>query len=184
MITQTAPAKRVTEAGRYRKGHSAESECRRVIAYKATVVKRRLEPQRRFLAAYGKLGAVTYACQAAGIYPSTFYRWKRDDEEFAQSVRALDDEVTDRLEAEAHRRAMARSDTLLIFLLKARRPEVYRERRDVTVEGGLTLSTLAPDVVHRLSDEELAEARRIIAKLRAKPGEELGQRPAALGLRE
>ncbi len=67
---------------------------------------------------------------------------------------------TDRMEDEARRRAVdgveesvfyqgeqvstvrRYSDTLLIFMLKARRPETYRERSDInsTIQGGITVT--------------------------------------------
>jgi hypothetical protein len=42
-------------------------------------------------------------------------------------------DACDILEGHARARAIASSDTLLIFLLKAHRPEVYRERIDIRV---------------------------------------------------
>jgi hypothetical protein len=62
---------------------------------------------------------------AAGIGRSTLSEDRRKDQEFAK---AWDDAVMqgiDRLEDEAYRRAMAGSDTLLTFMLRGRRPDVY-----------------------------------------------------------
>jgi hypothetical protein len=62
---------------------------------------------------------------AAGIGRSTLYEDRRKDQEFAK---AWDDAVMqgiDRLEDEAYRRATAGSDTLLTFMLRGRRPDVY-----------------------------------------------------------
>lgn len=58
---------------------------------------------------------------------------------------------------------MATSDTLLIFLLKALRPETYREtlRIDVRREASLIADELGVDV-----DEAIAEAERIIERSR------------------
>ena len=52
------------------------------------------------------------------------------------------EDVTQELEAEARRRAMSGSDVMLIFMLKSLRPDVYRERQDVTnqVSGKLEIS--------------------------------------------
>jgi hypothetical protein len=38
------------------------------------------------------------------------------------------------------------SDSLLMFGLKAKRPEVYRERRDVQIKGELSLSQLMAEL--------------------------------------
>lgn len=104
------------------------------------------EKREKFLVAYRETGNVTLSAQAAGVARSTHYkRWTkgkayRADFEDARS------EAADVLEREARRRAVSGtkepvfyggeicghirrySDTLLIFLLKAARPEKYRER--------------------------------------------------------
>ncbi len=58
---------------------------------------------------------------------------------------ALDQSVED-LEAEARRRAREGSDVLLIFLLKANRPEKYRERHEVRHTGGTTVQIIEETV--------------------------------------
>lgn len=63
------------------------------------------------------------------------YHSRVRSEEFAlQWEEALQDAI-DVLESEARRRALGQSDTLLIFLLKSHRPEVYRENYHVTHTG-------------------------------------------------
>ena len=89
----------------------------------------------------GKLAegmSITAACKAAVIARSVYYQWRDEDAEFA----ALADEAleagTDRLEDIANFRAtrpIDGSDTLLIFLLKARRPEKYRDNSKVEISG-------------------------------------------------
>ena len=95
---------------------------------------------------------MTYACRAARLPRARAYEWREADPDFAK---AWDDAVergTDALEDEAVRRAMQGvlkpvyqggkkvgaireySDTLLIFLLKARRPEKFKER----IEHGIS----------------------------------------------
>jgi hypothetical protein len=115
-----------------------------------------LEQQQRqdaFLAAFVEHATVTAAAHAAGIARRTHYWWLETDEGYAKRFKDADDQVTEALEAEAKRRAhvgvsepvfykgeavgtiQKYSDTLLIFLLKARRPDVYRERFDHTLAG-------------------------------------------------
>jgi hypothetical protein len=60
-------------------------------------------------------------------------RWTADPAFAAQAEDAIE-AGTDELEDVARQRAKDASDTLLIFLLKARRSEKYRERP--IVEGG------------------------------------------------
>lgn len=78
---------------------------------------------------------ITAAAKAAGICRRTAYSWRDSDKTFAE---AWDDALeigTEKLETEATRRAMESSDTLLIFLLKARRPNVYRDRVSAELTG-------------------------------------------------
>ncbi|MCJ7557754.1 MAG: terminase [Gammaproteobacteria bacterium] len=103
-------------------------------------------------------GNVTEACEVCGIERSTPYQLRENNEWFGQLWEEADRKATDRLIAEGWRRAQEGvtepvfyqgqecgtvqkySDTLLIFLSKARDPEKYRDRYDVkssvTIEGG------------------------------------------------
>jgi hypothetical protein len=98
----------------------------------------------RFLDALAHGLSPTSAAAAAGIGRSTLYEDRRKDQDFAK---AWDDAVmqgVDRLEDEAYRRAMAGSDTLLTFMLRGRRPEVYARHDEpsappVNVTNVLTL---------------------------------------------
>jgi hypothetical protein len=129
------------------------------------------------IAAYALCGTVTRAAEAAGIDRRTHTRWMADPE-YAAAFADAEEEATERLEAEARRRAeegtrrlkfhqgvpimvpamdaegkplLAKgkpvlvpyveheySDTLLIFLLKGKRPTVYRDnwKGELTGEGG------------------------------------------------
>lgn len=106
-----------------------------------------------FLAALRNSGNVRAACQAAGCSREIAYRHRRLEEDFAAQWDEALEEATDVLEGEARRRALSDSDTLLIFLLKSHRPDVYREtsRREITgADGG-------PVEMRELSDEQLAQ---------------------------
>jgi len=110
-----------------------------------------------FLADYASWGNITSACKAAGIVRNTFYNWTEHDEAFAAQVKVADAAATERLEREAWRRAtegspytrtsyyrgepvgtdhkIEYSDQLLMLLLRARRPDMYREKVDLTVQS-------------------------------------------------
>lgn len=101
-----------------------------------------------FLRALGKLGVVSYACSVAKVGRRTVYRHYESDPVFAAGWEAALERATDKMEREAIRRAtkgtskpvfykgdqcgsiQEYSDTLLIFMLKAWRPEKYRESFD------------------------------------------------------
>lgn len=90
---------------------------------------RAVKKQRQELLDALRSGAsVTAACRVVGVPRRTAYQWREDDENFAAEWADALEEGTDALEDEARRRAMESSDTLMIFLLKGRRPEVYKDR--------------------------------------------------------
>lgn len=101
---------------------------------------------RTFVESLTRGETITAASKAAGVCRKTAYNWRDSDKEFAE---AWDDAIevgTEKLETEATRRALDGSDTLLIFLLKARRPKVYRERVSTEVTGpdGQPLANVVP----------------------------------------
>lgn len=121
---------------------------------------RTLKKQEAFLDALRKAGNVSEACAAAGIPRRTVYDWRDADAAFAAAWEGALDEAADTMEREAFRRAVEGvekpvfqggeevgrirdySDTLLIFLLKAARPEKYRERADVQQRGTTTIKVV------------------------------------------
>jgi len=93
----------------------------------------------------GQSGVISYAARAAGVSVSMIRRCRIKDARFNAAVDDALEKACDCLELVAHRRAAIgtlkpvyqngkkvgvvreHSDTLLIFLLKANRPEKYRE---------------------------------------------------------
>ena len=107
-----------------------------------------------FLDALRSHGVISEAAKVAGVSRWTVYNERkidtgfRDawDEALALGVEALEDA--------AKKRAFAGSDTLLIFLLKAHKPERYRETvRTVTLN-------MTPADLQDLSDDELDNLER------------------------
>src|SRR5215212_10299692 len=72
--------------------------------------------------------SISAACLEAGITRSSAYLWRESDPAFRTKWGECVEEGTDRLEDEAMRRAVDGSDTLLIFMLKARRPQKFKDR--------------------------------------------------------
>lgn len=109
-------------------------------------------------------GTVTGACIAAGVDRKTWYNWVRDDETFAEHVASAKEQVADRLEQAAIERATAfiePSDTLLIFLLKGLRREVYGDKREISgPDGGPIPISPVEKLSTQLSD--IAKRRRAV----------------------
>lgn len=107
----------------------------------------------RFLEHFATMGNITRACTAAGISRRVVYAWQEKDEQFSLAFNEANAIATEHLEAEAWIRATEgtqkpvyqggqlvghipdKSDTLLIFLLKARNPAKYRDRYDGAADG-------------------------------------------------
>ena len=108
----------------------------------------------------------------------------RADPAYALRFKVADEEVTELLQTEAHERAnrgtetgvyykgslvatvREKSDLLLIFLLKARRPDLYRERWDVKTEHSLGDAVTA-EIIAGLSDEKLAQLQAATDTMKA-----------------
>lgn len=115
-----------------------------------------------FLASLRETGGnVSKSCELAGISRVAAYDWRAADPSFAIEWETAIESGTDELEEEARRRALEGvkkpvfhkgekvgfvneySDTLLIFLLKARRPEKYRERFDIEIKDARKRAEIA-----------------------------------------
>lgn len=128
--------------------------------------------RKKFLEELAQCGNVSQAALKAKIGRTTAYEWKVADPEFAAAWSEALEIAADRLEAEAWRRAHdgyeepvfgrirkdqdgqigtvhRYSDTLLVLLLKAHKPEKFRERRETRHVG------LTPEQAAQMSDEEL-----------------------------
>jgi hypothetical protein len=106
-----------------------------------------------FLESLREFAIVQKACDAANISRPAVYAWRKSDPDFAAAWDEAKRDAADTLEDEAYRRArdgvieesvdkdgnhikrVKYSDTLLIFLLKGAKPEVYKERLSSEISG-------------------------------------------------
>ena len=105
------------------------------------------EKRRLFIDALQNSGNIRASCRPAGISRSTAYVWRNKWATFAAEWDEALEDACDVLEAEARRRGMSISDRLLMFLLKAHRPEVFGDKQEVKISGGTTtkVSIYIPD---------------------------------------
>jgi hypothetical protein len=89
------------------------------------------EQKQRFLDALGETGIAIAACEESGLPHMTAYWHRQRDAEFAKAWADALEQSTQRLEASVYRRAMDKDTLLAMFMLKARRPDVYREKETV-----------------------------------------------------
>jgi hypothetical protein len=81
----------------------------------------------RFYALLEDSGNVSLSASGAGLGRTTVYEAIRNNDTVRERIQDAKDTATERLEHEARRRAYAGSDVLLIFLLKALKPSMYRD---------------------------------------------------------
>lgn len=94
--------------------------------------------QKRFLNAYALGGSISAATRSCEISRANPYRWAEASPAFTEALSVAKEYGVQRLEDWALSRAMDDmnpSDRLTEFLLKAARPEVYRERVDHRLTG-------------------------------------------------
>lgn len=141
---------------------------------------RTLMGQARFLVMFRQCGNVLRSAQAVGIGRRTVYDWLQE-EAFKRLYDEAHEDALDILEEEARRRAVdgveepvvsagklvttvrRYSDTLLIALLKAKRPETFRDRIEHTGKNGRPITV---EAIRAMTDGELkARALDLIAKM-------------------
>ena len=77
------------------------------------------------------LGVVTTACRSAGIGRTQYYNWLKDDPEFAEEVRSIENISLDFAESQLHKRMKEGSDAAIIFFLKCKaKSRGYIERQE------------------------------------------------------
>lgn len=119
----------------------------------------------KFLKHFRELGMVTPAAKKTGVERSTVYRLRDRDETFAAEWAKVEEWATEELEQVAYKRAVDGSDTLAIFLLKARRPSVYRESVNVKHGGKVGVQVEVEEGVNEAIDGLLAENDRLTERL-------------------
>ena len=95
-----------------------------------------MDKKQAFLDNYANFDGIMATCEAIDINHSTYWRWMQADEVFSKQSTALKKEIDakrlNRYELELDERALGgkskQSDILLMFGLKALRPDVYREK--------------------------------------------------------
>jgi len=129
--------------------------------------KPRRDWRRRFLDGFKRTGTVTGGCADAGIHRSSAYRERQRSEKFALEWADIEEQVTDKLEATALLLALKGEVRLIEFLLKARRPDVYREHHllEHTGPGGGPVEVEALGInLDKLSDRDLTSLQRIVTR--------------------
>lgn len=81
-----------------------------------------------FFRAYGVVGTVHYAAQIVGVSPKVMNKLIKSNDSYRERFELAHEEFTQHLEQVAIMRALKKSDTLLMFLLRANNPRKFSER--------------------------------------------------------
>lgn len=142
------------------------------------------ERKAQWLQAFADEVYVTRACKVSGVSRSTAYQWRSEDPVFAERWAEVDEQNVEALEAEARRRGMhgtlkpvfykgdevgqvrEYSDALIMFMLKAKRPDVYRDRAHVTHAGDPKAPLQVEHTVNlkALEEDELEQLYALVSK--------------------
>ena len=83
------------------------------------------------------LGVVTTAVKSVGVARSTFYKWIKEDQEFAKAVKEIENIALDFAESQLHSQMKDGSTSATIFYLKTKgKKRGYIERSELDLSSG------------------------------------------------
>lgn len=89
------------------------------------------------------LGIVTTACQKAEVSRSQYYIWMREDPEFADAVKDIENITYDFVESQLYRQIQENNVHATMFFLKTRgKHRGYTERTEITGPDGEALQPI------------------------------------------
>lgn len=87
------------------------------------------------------LGIISTAAEKVGIHRDTHYNWMRDDPEYAQEVRNINEYTIDFVESKLFQEVNNGNITGMIFYLKTKaKSRGYIERQEVEHSGSVNIS--------------------------------------------
>ena len=81
-----------------------------------------------------------------GIKKSAFYNWKKRFPQFAEALKEGKDVPDRKVENALYKKALEGDTTAIVFWLKCRKPDQWRERKDISLEGQVPV-VLVDDVI-------------------------------------
>ena len=87
------------------------------------------------------LGIVSTACEKVGVDRKTHYNWLKDDPEYKEAVRAIEERTIDFAESHLHALIKDKNPAATIFFLKTKgKTRGYIERQEIEVSEPRPLS--------------------------------------------
>jgi hypothetical protein len=100
-----------------------------------------------------------------GVTESTFYLWKTQIPRFSEALKSGRENADAKVARALYKKALDGDTASCIFWLKNRRPEDWRDQRDLRHSGMITLAAL-------ISGDEESEPEKPIKQIEARSGEE------------
>jgi hypothetical protein len=98
------------------------------------------------------LGVVTVACRQTDTPRSTYYKWLKEDGEFADQVKDIENVALDFAESQLHKQILADSTAATIFYLKTKgKKRGYIERQEITGADGMPTNFLI-EIIDKTED--------------------------------
>tara|TARA_R100000781_G_C4079350_1_gene127171 strand:- start:601 stop:945 length:345 start_codon:yes stop_codon:yes gene_type:complete len=98
---------------------------------------RHIKKEAMLQALENSLGVVTVACKQTDTPRSTYYKWLKEDEDFAKAVKEVENIALDFAESQLHTQIKDGSTSATIFYLKTKgKKRGYIERQDIDITTG------------------------------------------------
>jgi len=98
---------------------------------------RHIKKEAMLQALENSLGVVTVACKKTETPRSTYYKWLKEDQEFAQAVQEIENVALDFAESQLHTQIKDGSTPATIFYLKTKgKKRGYIERSELDLSSG------------------------------------------------
>ena len=92
------------------------------------------------------LGIVTTACNSVGVGRTTHYQWMKDDPEYREAVKGIENRTLDFAESHLHKLIKEGNPAATIFFLKTKgKARGYVERQEIEVAEKKPLSWFVSD---------------------------------------
>lgn len=98
---------------------------------------RHIKKEAMLQALENSLGVVTVACKQSDTPRSTYYKWLKEDDEFAKSVKEIENIALDFAESQLHSQMKDGNTSATIFYLKTKgKKRGYIERSELDLSSG------------------------------------------------
>jgi hypothetical protein len=100
------------------------------------------------------LGVVTIACKKSDVPRSTYYKWLKEDEEFRNKVKEIENVALDFAESQLHQQISDNSTAATIFYLKTKgKKRGYTEKNELDItSGGKSITDIKIEVIDTNKD--------------------------------